>query len=317
VLVASDVLQVLADVLRETHTVETEEWIDRLVNLHQTHCQAMERINDSLSSLERNRLQRLQRSWLLLIIRWSAELGTTRYGHCRLQELLGEQCWTVATLQRETNNDHQENEEEEDILELHCDAVQHMALAEQPMRILEWLKTLPSPTQEQTTLGHACPPATRDMLLTRAILLLTAVENIRDANQLLQEYAKQVETRDIQTLADNYTKKDAGQAPAHVIFCNMLVQILQKDQRTGPLYQWLMRSFKKELEHFYKPQQVISYTTKIGKIYFGIEPPPTMFQMMENMMGMMGGGGAAPGANPGINPAMMQAALASIQGGQF
>jgi hypothetical protein len=87
----------------------------------------------------------------------------------------------------------------------------------------------------------------------------------------------------------------------------MLVRICEKDARTGPLFQWATRSFKRELDKLHKPQEIVSYTTKIGKIYFGIQPPPSMLNMMENMMGGMGGGG-------GMNPAMMQAALAQLQG---
>jgi hypothetical protein len=233
---------------------------------------------------------------------WSSELGTTKYGNNRLQELLGQQCWKVSNIE----------EDQEDGLELQCDAVQHMALAERPDRIIAWLQTLEAPTVQQTKAGHECTPPIRDMLLTRAVLLMCAVENLRDANTLLREYSQQVEQRDVNELAKSYTNKEDGKAPSHVIFCNMLVRILEKDSRTGPLYQWLLRSFKRELDLFDKPQAVLSYHTKIGRIYFGIEPPPGMMAMMENMMSMMGGGGGAPG---GMNPAMMQAAMAQMGGG--
>ena len=69
---------------------------------------------------------------------------------------------------------------------------------------------------------------------------------------------------------------------------------------------WLMKSFRRELDLMIKPQVVQSYLTKIGKVYFNIQPPPSMMSMMENMLG---GGGMG-----GINPAMMQAAMAQMQG---
>lgn len=31
---------------------------------------------------------------------------------------------------------------------------------------------------------------------------------------------------------------------------------------------------------------------RLGGSFFNIQPPPSMFNMMENMMGMMGGGAA-------------------------
>ena len=159
-------------------------------------------------------------------------------------------------------------------------------------------------------MGHNCPPALRDALFSRAVLLACTMENLRDASTLVQLYIKEVEERKVEDLKGSYTKKDDGMAPSHVIFASMLVRICEKDTRTGPLFSWLLRSFKRELDRMYKPGVIHGFTTKIGKIYFNIQPPPSMLNMMENMMGMMGGGGA-----PAINPAMMQAAMAQMQQG--
>jgi hypothetical protein len=183
-----------------------------------------------------------------------------------------------------------------------------MALAEKPGVILEWLKSMPKPTAAQTKMGHTCPPADRDALLTRSLLVFCTVENLRDANTLLRAYISDVEERTMDDLTTSYMNKEDGKAPSHVVFGSMLLRVCEKDQRTGPLFQWLLRSFKRELDMLYKPQIVQSYTTKIGKVYFNIQPPPSMFSMMENMMSMMGGGGAGM-----MNPAMMQAAM----GGQM
>jgi len=294
--VASQLLTLLVEVLRETHTQETDEWLDRIVQLQQSHAKAM----GDHQGQEAVRLHRLQTTWLRSCLQWSSELGKIKYGHNRLQELMGQQCWKLSTLE----------EDEEEIHDLQCGAVQHMALAEKPDQIHEWLKILPKPTEEETKTGHTCPPAIRDALLTRTVLLLCAVENLRDANTLVRSYME-MEERDIKQLAASYTNKEDGKAPSHVIFCSMLLRICEKDTRTGPLYSWLLRSFKRELDRLYKVQVVVGYTTKIGKIYFNIQPPPSMLNMMENMMNMMGGGG---GGGPGMNPAMMQAAMAQMQG---
>ena len=300
--VASQLLTLLTGVLRETHTVETEDWINRLVELHVAHTKAMEEIP---AGVEATRLKRLQCVWLASALQWSSELGKIRYGSNKLQEILGEHCWMMSSIVEPSDDD-----EEDEIADLQCDAVQYMALAEKPKVIVSWLKSLPAPTAEETAAGHTCPPALRDALLTRVTLLLCAVENLRDANTLLRSFIDEVEDLKIQELVDLYTNKGSGKAPSHIIFCSMLVRICEKDTRTGPLFQWAIRSFKRELDKLHKPQEIASYTTKIGKIYFGIQPPPSMLNMMENMMGGMGGGGGGGG----MNPAMMQAALAQLQG---
>jgi hypothetical protein len=298
--VASQIMQELADVLRETHTECKEEpWIKRVVELH-TEFQTAVQASSTLPAPEVTRLERLERSWLLLMVQWSADLGDIKFGHNAIQELLGEQCWKLSKLVAESDD--------EETSELQCDAIQHLVLAEKPNQIADILRQLPPPTPEQIKAGHTCPPAIRDALLTRAILLFCAVENLRDANVLLREYIDHIEERDVKTLAESYTNKSDGLAPSHVIFACMLLRICEKNVRTGPLYQWLLKSFKRELENTAKPAALATFTTKIGKIYFNIQPPPSMLSMMENMM--MGGPGGMGG---GINPAMMQAAMAQLQ----
>jgi len=299
--VASQLLAVLVSVLRETHTEETDEIIQKIVELNQAHQEAMK----DWTGEEANRLQRLQRDWLRRVVQWSSELGKIRFGHFVLQELLAQHCWNLSKIVVGSAKD---TEEEDEIMELKTEAITHMALAEQPDRIVEWLKELPAPTDAEMATGHTCPPADRDALLTRAVLCLCAVENLRDANTLVRAFLEKVEDRKADELTKSYTAKDDGKAPSHVIFCCMLLRICEKDPRTGPLFSWLLRSFKKELDALYKAQIVQGYTTKIGKIYFNIQPPPSMLNMLENMMGH--GGPAGVG---GMNPAMLQAMMGGMQ----
>lgn len=302
VAVASQLLHLLVQVMRETHTDVSDDWINRLVNIHEAYQKSLE--SDVEEGAEKDRLLRLQREFLRKCVSWSDALGNIRFGNPKLLEILGEQSWKVPS-----KADAAVDEDGEDRITIMSDAVQAMALAEKPGKILEWLKTLPAPTKQETASGHACGPADRDALFTRSILLFLAVENIRDASTLLRGYMTEVEERKMEDLTKSYMKKDDGVAPSHVVFCSMMVSVCQKDSRTGPLFTWLLRSFKRELDMMPKAQIVNSYTTKIGKVYFDIQPPPSMMSMMENMMGMMGGGGAG-----GMNPAMMQAALAQAQG---
>ena len=70
----------------------------------------------------------------------------------------------------------------------------------------------------------------------RLLLLLCAMENLRDANKLLRGFTDTIEEHDIQELATSYTKKDDGKAPSHVMFGCMLLRICEKgDARTGPI----------------------------------------------------------------------------------
>mmetsp|Transcript_11641 Transcript_11641/g.27290 ORF Transcript_11641/g.27290 Transcript_11641/m.27290 type:complete len:417 (-) Transcript_11641:2234-3484(-) len=303
--VASQLTSLLASVLRETHTPETPELLEKLKSLHT----AQEKAMDGKTGPEAVRLNRLERDWLRKCVQWSAELGKTRYGNVDLQKLLAQQSWQLSQQLVAEGTDENVDEEDDEVMELKTDAVTHMALAEDPLAIVEWLKTLPKPTAAETKLGHTCPPADCDALLTRAVLCFCAIENLRDASILCRAFLEQVEDRDAESLTTSYVSKDDGKAPSHIIFCCMLIRICEKDPRTGPLFSWLLRSFKRELDKFYKVQIVQSYTSKIGKIYFNIQPPPSMMNMLENMMGSMGGAGGMGG----INPAMMQAMMQNMQ----
>jgi hypothetical protein len=46
----------------------------------------------------------------------------------------------------------------DDVLDFKCDAVIHMSLAEKPDTIIEWLSTLPAPTEKKTKAGHTLLP---------------------------------------------------------------------------------------------------------------------------------------------------------------
>jgi hypothetical protein len=312
--VASQLLTLLVEVLSETQTKDTPEWLERLAALQEAHAAAMEKIQtmNLMTGPEASRLNRLQREWLRQCVQWSSDIGNIKYGANKLHELLGQQCWKLSLMPLQATS----NTDEEDAMDFSSDAVIHMSLAEKPDTIVEWLKTLPAPTEQETKLGHTRAPALRDALLTRSLLCMCAVENLRDANTLLRAFLEKVEDRDSTELKKSYTNKDDGKAPSHAIFGCMLVSICEKDTRTGPLFSWLLRSFKKELDLLHKPEVILSYTTKIGKIYYNMQPPPSMLNMMENMMSMMGGGGGGGGGGgpAGMNPAMMQAAMAQMGG---
>ena len=49
----------------------------------------------------------------------------------------------------------------------------------------------------------------------------------------------------------------------------------------GQMYQWLCQQFAEVSRH----PDFVPLLTKIGKVYFGLKPPPNMLSMLESMMG--------------------------------
>lgn len=285
--VTSQLLGLMADVLIETNTICTEELVNRLEKINVAYKKALKEgysINVEKDKEEVVRLQRLHLLYLKKITRWSVDCGSIKYGHLKLHSLLGDQCWIVGC--------ESYDEDKESNVEMRADSITHFALAENTNSILALLKTLPKPTASQEQMGRdGGTAAERDCLLTRAVLVFITLENLRDANSLLRSYCNEIShDRDFDTLTKSYMNKTDGFAPSHIMFSNMLLQVCEKD-RAGPLFQWLLRSFAQDLTTM-KPD-VKAYTSKIGRIYFGIMPPPSMLNMMENMMSMMGGAGAA------------------------
>ena len=122
-------------------------------------------------------------------------------------------------------------------------AVTHYALAGD----VGTIASLPRPTP-------VCPPSQRDALLTRSVLALLAVEDLRSAAILVRSYLSEIENvlgptgggRSNDELKAGYLDKTDGVAPSHAIFCSMLVRICEKDTKTAPLFTWLVRNFGQE-----------------------------------------------------------------------
>jgi len=318
--VASQLLILLSQVLTETHTPCTEEWIQKIQALDEAYIRAC---SFAESNVEQVRLYKLHAKFLRNCLGWSEALGSTTLGALPIHTLVAKHSWFLS--QSASENESPENEEENDDdddedanhskMYLQAHAVTHYALAEQPQEIISKLRTMSSPTEEETKMGHVCPPCAREALLTRAILVFCTVENLRDATTLLQTYLSEIESRDLKELSQSYMSKTDKKSPSPVIFCSMLLEILKKDKKTGPLYTWLLKGFSSaELIKMYKPEILKGYTTKIGRIYFDIQPPPGMMSTLESMMGMMGGMGGGAGGYGGMNPAMMQQMMSQMGG---
>jgi hypothetical protein len=339
VAVSSQLLVVLVNVLTETRIGCTPAWVNRFADIDRAYREALD-ADDAMGPDERGRLQRLHLVFLRKVLRWSNDLGTTRHGDPGIHGLLGEHCWNMSCdetvvmmgggdggdgggtgakdVRGRDGEDDEEDEDDDERLDigLRNVAVTHYALAGDIDAIIRRLKTLPSPTSDELMHGHVCPPSQRDALLTRSVLVLLAIENLRDAARLVRSYLTEIENANGRTndaLRAGYLDKTDGFAPSHAIFCSMMIRICEKDVKTAPLFTWLVRNFGGELGTMHDPETVRAYTTKIGRAYFDIQPPPSMMSMMENMMSSMGGGGM--GGMGGMNPAAMMQAMQAMQGG--
>jgi len=269
---ASQLANQMVDALTETQTEASQEILSKVEMIDAVYKAALDEKNSKNDVLEEemDRLQRVHVTWLFKMIKYSSDFGTVRLGDKALHLMTAHASWDLGD--REVS-------------------ILHYALAEDPINIVERLMSLPP---NPTDAPHF-PAAARDALLTRAVLSFLALENLRDANILVKAFIEKDTTRDAKQLATVYLDKEKKQA-THVTFCCAMLRICETEATA--LYQWLLRSFAKELNLYPDLQP---YTTKIGRIYFGIEPPPSMMSMMENMMAMMGGGAGGAG---GFSPAM-------------
>ncbi|GMH79168.1 hypothetical protein TrVE_jg13359 [Triparma verrucosa] len=110
----------------------------------------------------------------------------------------------------------------------------------------------------------------RDYLFCVGVVNFLALQNMRDASALVLGFKAKFEG-------------DSGAVAAtrYCTFATWLLEICKRD--AGQLYQWLASQF----QDISRDPQWGPLLTKIGKVYFGIKPPPNMLSMLE---GMLGGG---------------------------
>jgi hypothetical protein len=271
---ASQLANEMVDALTETQTASSPEIMSKVEMMDAVYKAALDEKKNQpdVPAEEMERLHRAHATWLKKMIKYSSDFGSVRLGEKSLHLTAAHASWDVGDRE---------------------DAVLHYALAEEPLLIAERLMSLPPNPPD----APVSPAALRDALLSRAVLTFLSLENMRDANALVRAFIERDTTRDAKQLAVAYLDKEKKQ-PTHVTFCCALLRICETEATA--LYQWLLRSFSKELNLYPDLQP---YTTKIGRIYFGIEPPPSMMSMMENMMTMMSGGAGPGGFSPAMFPA--------------
>uniref|UniRef100_A0A7S2K262 Uncharacterized protein n=1 Tax=Leptocylindrus danicus TaxID=163516 RepID=A0A7S2K262_9STRA len=253
---ASQILVEAASAMLEVRVPANFENIQKFVQLDAFFTTALSKLNERDAIQEKQRVKYLQKA-----LKWSDLMGSVRYGDLKMNSLLADALWVVGG-------------------EFRGDSVNHAALAEEPSIIVQRLMACDDAEVKESE---------RDVLLTRAVLVFCAVENLRDANAVVKAYMEADSSRDFDKLATDFLSKEV-KVKSHVIFCTSVVGILEREQKAGALYTWLLGKFQGYLQ---RNPELLPYTTKIGKIYFNIQPPPSMLSQMENMMAMMGGMGAA------------------------
>jgi len=116
--------------------------------------------------------------------------------------------------------------------------------------------------------------------------MFLALENARDASACLRAFLE-ADRRDTKKLTAAFLTSKSS--PNYVTFCCSLVRICETDN--SGWFNWITSGSQCGRKLVEQNKGLQPYLTKIGKVYFGVQPPPSMLSMMENMMGMMGGMG--------------------------
>ena len=112
----------------------------------------------------------------------------------------------------------------------------------------------------------------RDLFITRAVLQLLSLENLRDANAVFEAFN------------DKLAKKKVVLDSPLMNFTRFLLLTCERDAQ--PLFLMLQQKYAPSLA---RDESFSTYMTYIGQKFFGIQPPPSMAGMLQNMMGMFGG----------------------------
>ncbi|EEF38467.1 protein GET4 [Ricinus communis] len=146
-------------------------------------------------------------SFLRAAIRWSAEFGASKNGSLQLHAMLAEYLFSESP--------------EVDMTRISY----HFVRGDDPMQFASTLVNF---------MGK-CYPGEDDLAIARAILLYLALGNLRDANRLMDEVKKQVESKKL-----DFPKSDLIQ------FITYLLPTLQRD--AFPLFNMLRASYKSSID---------------------------------------------------------------------
>mmetsp|Transcript_13634 Transcript_13634/g.27175 ORF Transcript_13634/g.27175 Transcript_13634/m.27175 type:complete len:379 (+) Transcript_13634:96-1232(+) len=266
---ATQLSRELIDMMMDYHATATDETIrDVITPIHEGYVAAIAASvasssteNDGDESAEDpDREHHI--SFLRDAVRWTDKLGTFRHGDPRVHAHLSSASFDAGRWQ---------------------DGVTHGVYAEDPKFIAARLQSDPELNPPG---GGNAGDQPRDVALTAAILMFLALENARDASACLRAFLE-ADRRDTKKLTAAFLTSKSS--PNYVTFCCSLVRICETDN--SGWFNWITSGSQCGRKLVEQNKGLQPYLTKIGKVYFGVQPPPSMLSMMENMMGMMGGMG--------------------------
>jgi hypothetical protein len=237
-----------------------------------------------VSSSHRDVDVRQRKVFLEACLKWSQNCGSVLYGDLELHDACAVACEAMrlvivknslgspnsSSSRKKIVHGKQIDESEEKEGQLIETIVWHLALAENPVAIHELMRMIRKEGGgELQDVVH---------IMTLAVLIFLAVENLRDANILVDLFKA---TNDDTALVTNIL---TNAKPNLITFNIMLLQLCERDAGVANLYKWCMQNVGgNDLRHpAYAP-----YMTKVGQIYFNIQPPP---DMLTSIMNMFGGG---------------------------
>lgn len=126
-------------------------------------------------------------------------------------------------------------------------------------------------------------PSEIPLVLTRNVLAYLVAENIADANTFRSKFAHLASWPSV----SDVTSSSPSSTPPLANFCQLLIKICQLESSAASLFKKVCNSYEPELA---RDTKFAKQLTKIGQIYFGIQPsqPSGLAGMMGSMLrGMM------------------------------
>ncbi|KAL2487647.1 hypothetical protein Fot_40939 [Forsythia ovata] len=184
-------------------------------------------------------------SFLKAAIRWSIEFGAHRNGSPELHDMLAEYIYSESP--------------EVDMTRVSY----HFVRGKNPKKFASTLVNF---------MGK-CYPGEDDLAIARAVLMYLSLGNLRDANTLLDEVKKQVQSREVE-----FPRTELMQ------LTNYLLQTLQRDAL--PLFNMLRQRYKSSID---KEPVFNEFLDEIAEKFYGVQRRNPMQGMFGDIFKMMAG----------------------------
>ncbi|XP_016537545.1 protein GET4 isoform X2 [Capsicum annuum] len=183
-------------------------------------------------------------SFLKASIKWSAEFGAHRYGSPELHEMLADYMYSQSP--------------EVDMVKVSFHFVRGRNLKKFASTIINFM--------------GKCYPGEDDLAIARAILMYLSLGNLRDANKLMDEVEKEMQSKNL-----DFPLSELMQ------FVNYLLLTLQRDAL--PLFNMLRQSYKSSMERDPLFNELLD---EVAKKFYGVQRKNPLQGMFGDIFKMMG-----------------------------